>query len=120
MPVNDSDLYIKTLEKKLQQNFTAPWLAPKQFTEHQELVTQLSDRLSDELRSYSLEPTHPNLLKLVTTCEQLKAIGFHPAIIGEKKIPNGIYIIREDVWLKIQQAKEEKNLCQTPNPPISS
>jgi len=99
------NLYVKTLERKLQQNFNPPWAEPKELRGLKSLVTELADLLQQSLSEYIRESTQTNLAKVVVFCQKLKALGYHPTIIGEKKIPNGIQIFREDVWRKIQEVE---------------
>lgn len=99
---NSDQVYIRTLEKKLQQSFTAPWVEPREL---KSLVTELSDQLMQALTEYIRESTQKNLALIVVLCTKLKALGYHPTIIGEKKIPNGIQIFRADIWQKIQEVE---------------
>ena len=101
------DHHIRALEKKLQQNYNPPWAEPQQLRELRSLVTELADLLQQSLAEYIRESTQTNLAKVVVFCQKLKALGYHPTIIGEKKIPYGIQIFREDVWFKIQQMEVE-------------
>jgi hypothetical protein len=110
------DLYVKALEKKLQQSFTAPWCEPRELRELKSLVTELSDLLMAALAEYIRESTQTNLAKIVVFCKKLKALGYHPTIIGERKIPNGIQIFREDVWLKIQEVENAGRNLPNSNP----
>jgi hypothetical protein len=93
------------LEKKLQQSYSPPWAEPRQLVELKSLVTQLADLLQQSLAEYIRESTQTNLAKIVVLCQKLKLLGYHPTIIGERKIPNGIQIFREDVWAKIQEVE---------------
>jgi len=111
-----ADLYVKALERKLQQSFTAPWCEPRELRELKSLVTELSDLLMAALAEYTQESTQTNLARIVVLCGKLKLLGYHPTIIGEKKIPNGIQIFREDVWLKIQEV--ERGNATVSNDPI--
>jgi hypothetical protein len=97
--------HIRMLEKKLQQNYNPPWQEPQQLKELKSLVTQLADLLQQSLAEYIRESTQQNLAKIVVLCQKLKLLGYHPTIIGEKKIPNGIQVFREDVWKKIQEVE---------------
>jgi hypothetical protein len=110
--------HIRMLEKKLQQNFNPPWAEPQQLRELKSLVTELADLLQQSLSEYIRESTPTNLAKVVVFCQKLKALGYHPTIIGEKKIPNGIQIFREDVWFKIQQMEAESGNTAVSNDAI--
>jgi len=102
---NHDDLHVSALEKKLQQNFNPPWAEPQQLRELKTLVTELADLLQQSLAEYIRESTQTNLARIVVLCQKLKTLGYHPTIIGEKKIPHGIQIFREDVWRKIQEVE---------------
>jgi hypothetical protein len=102
---NHNEHHIRALEKKLQQNFNPPWAEPQQLRELKTLVTELADLLQQSLAEYIRESTQQNLARIVVLCQKLKALGYHPTIIGEKKIPHGIQIFREDVWKKIQEVE---------------
>jgi len=110
--------HIRALEKKLQQNFNPPWAEPKELRGLKSLVTELADLLQQSLSEYIRESTPTNLAKVVVFCQKLKALGYHPTIIGEKKIPNGIQIFREDVWFKIQQMEVESGNTSVSNDSI--
>jgi len=113
---NHDDLHIRALEKKLQQNFNPPWAEPQQLRELKTLVTELADLLQQSLAEYIRESTQQNLAKIVVLCQKLKTLGYHPTIIGEKKIPHGIQIFREDVWRKIQEVESDRRNLSNPNP----
>jgi hypothetical protein len=102
---SEEEIHIHVLEKKLQQNFNPPWAEPKELRGLKSLVTELADLLQQSLSEYIRESTQTNLAKVVVFCQKLKALGYHPTIIGEKKIPHGIQIFREDVWFKIQEVE---------------
>jgi len=113
---NHDDLHIRALEKKLQQNYNPPWAEPQQLRELKTLVTELADLLQQSLAEYIRESTQQNLAKIVVLCQKLKTLGYHPTIIGEKKIPHGIQIFREDVWRKIQEVESDRRNLSNPNP----
>ena len=113
---NHDDLHIRALEKKLQQNYNPPWAEPQQLRELKTLVTELADLLQQSLAEYIRESTQQNLAKIVVLCQKLKTLGYHPTIIGEKKIPHGIQIFREDVWRKIQEVESDRRNLFNPNP----
>src|SRR5580765_2016218 len=109
------DLHIRMLEKKLQQNYNPPWLQSKTFTDRQALVKELSDRLQQALTDYTREATQTNLVRIVVFCQKLKALGFHPSILGERNIPTGILVMRDDIWKRLQEVRDGNT--NTPTPP---
>jgi len=113
---NHDEHHIRALEKKLQQNFNPPWAEPQQLRELKTLVTELADLLQQSLAEYIRESTQQNLARIVVLCQKLKTLGYHPTIIGDKKIPNGIQIFREDIWFKIQQMEVENGGRNISNP----
>ena len=102
---SQEEIHIRMLEKKLQQNFNPPWAEPRELRELRSLVTELADLLQQSLAEYIRESTQQNLARIVVLCQKLKTLGYHPTIIGERKIPHGIQIFREDVWRKIQEVE---------------
>lgn len=108
------DPYIYALERKLQQTYNPPWLREKLPPAHN-LVTELCDKMASQLRAYGQEQTEANLKALVITVKQLDALGFHPSIVGERKIAIGIVVIRADVWSTILKQKEAENVSSPPN-----
>ena len=112
---SQEEIHIRVLEKKLQQNYNPSWAEPKELKGLKSLVTELADLLQQSLAEYIRESTQTNLAKVVVFCQKLKALGYHPTIIGEKKIPNGIQIFREDVWRKIQEVESGGGNLSSPD-----
>jgi hypothetical protein len=103
---NLSEVYTKVIESRLQKNFNPPWAKPRQQADLESLITQLSDKLQESLTNYVRESTPENLARIVVFSKQLKLLGYCPTIIGERKTPLGVMVIRQDIWERIQSRQE--------------